>query len=225
MAHSGSREGLVVLGRTTTPDRSIALLSRSFVSATIASYIRFTCLRARKADAQRIPSAPSRVTPTDTTPSASAALASPRERLVSGTHLAFDEARCGADGVGKYMTGTPCQYQRGPLVKRIECEAEECTQTLRDDEVLCAECGHQQTTRGWALVLLLLYYPLVSLLVGLVVLMVAGLVAAGNLPIGGLPFVGFVVGGLYLWLAASVIRRYRSRQRRLEQAPEVDAFE
>lgn len=110
-------------------------------------------------------------------------------------------------------------------VKRIECENDGCTQTLRDDEVLCAECGHQQTTRGWAFVLLVVYYPIVALLVGFGVLTIGGLLFAGNLPKASLAIVGVVVGSIYVLLAGSAVRRYVRRKRRIARAPEVEPFE
>lgn len=110
-------------------------------------------------------------------------------------------------------------------MKRIECENEGCSQTLGADEVLCAECGHQQTTRGWAFVLLLVYYPIVSALVGLVLVTVAGLLFAGTLPVEGLGIVGLVVAATYAWLAATAVRRYRRRKRRIERAPEVERYQ
>lgn len=110
-------------------------------------------------------------------------------------------------------------------MKRIECENDGCTQSLSAEEVLCAECGHQQTTRGWALVLLLVYYPIVSALVGLVLLTVAGLLFAGTLSRTSLAVVGFVVIATYAWLAAITARRYVRRKRRIERAPEVERYQ
>lgn len=109
-------------------------------------------------------------------------------------------------------------------MKRIECENEGCSQTLGAEEVLCAECGHQQTTRGWALVLLLLYYPVVAALVGLFLFVVVGLLFAGRLPLAGLAVVGLVALGTYAWLATIVVRRYLRRKRRIERAKDVEGY-
>jgi len=111
------------------------------------------------------------------------------------------------------------------IVKRIECENEDCGQPLGDDEALCAECGHQQTTAGWALVLLGLYYPLVALLAGLLALVVVGLLFTGEPPAGALWGLCGFVAAVYLGLAALVVRRYRRRQRNLGRADDVDPFE
>lgn len=109
-------------------------------------------------------------------------------------------------------------------MRRIECENKGCTQTLNEDDLVCAQCGHQQTSAGWAAVLLLLYYPLISLLVGFGLLAVVGLLLAGSLS-AQLLF-GVVAGamGVYAWLASSVILRYFKRKRRLKQAPEIEGY-
>lgn len=110
-------------------------------------------------------------------------------------------------------------------MKRIECENEGCTQTLGPTDVECDRCGRQQTTRGWAFVLALVYYPVLSALLGLALLTVVGLAFAGTPPPAALVATGLAAAAVYARLALGAYRRYRRRRRRLERAPEVESYE
>ena len=106
-------------------------------------------------------------------------------------------------------------------MKRIECEGEGCDQLLTVRERRCDSCGHQQTTRSWLVVLLVLYYPVMSLLAGIGILIVGGLLFPVRfVQLGPIAIVG-VMAAVYLILASSSIRAYVRRNRRIRDSTDT----
>jgi membrane protein implicated in regulation of membrane protease activity len=103
-------------------------------------------------------------------------------------------------------------------MRRIECENDDCDQTLTVEDRQCDRCGRRQATRRWTAVVLGLYYPLISALIGFIAFLFLGMAApaalsdAGPLPVAG------IIAAVYLVFAARTVRDYLRRQRRIRES-------
>jgi len=109
-------------------------------------------------------------------------------------------------------------------MKRIPCENESCDEILSADESLCERCSHHQMTRQWAFLLLVIYYPIVALLTGFVIVLVGMLFFPSRFWMVGPVPVLIVIAVLYVFLAAHGIHSYRQRQRRIARREEESGY-